>query len=50
MQGPRVLSVLELYYREELARDRVWEFCYVGTTNKIAGATAGFALRPIAVR
>ena len=33
-----------------LARDGVWEFCYVGLTNKIAGTAAGFAMRPIALR
>jgi hypothetical protein len=30
--------------------DQVYEFCYVCTTNKIKGSTAGFALRPIALR
>ncbi|HEX9794172.1 MAG TPA: cyclase family protein [Planctomycetota bacterium] len=44
------VHILELHDLEALARDRVWEFCYVGTTNKIAGTTAGFALRPIALR
>lgn len=44
------VHLLEFHYLEDLARDGVWEFCYVGTTNKIAGATAGFALRPIALR
>lgn len=40
----------EFHYLEELARDRAYEFCYIATVNKIRGATAGFALRPIAVR
>jgi kynurenine formamidase len=40
----------EFHYLEDLARDRVYEFCYIAATNKIAGTTAGFALRPIAVR
>jgi len=40
----------EFHHLEELARDRVYEFCYICTTNKIKGSTAGFALRPIAVR
>ncbi len=35
---------------EELARDKVYEFCYVCTTNKIRGTAAGFTLRPIAIR
>lgn len=44
------VHILEFHDLEELARDEVWEFCYMGTTNKIAGTTAGFALRPIAMR
>jgi kynurenine formamidase len=40
----------EFHYLEDLARDRVYEFCYIATTNKIKGASAGFALRPIAIR
>lgn len=44
------VHLLEFHYLEDLARDGVWEFCYMATTNKIAGATAGFALRPIAMR
>ncbi len=40
----------EFHYLEDLARDQVYEFCYICTTNKIKGSTAGFALRPIAVR
>jgi kynurenine formamidase len=40
----------EFHYLEELARDKVYEFCYVCMTNKIRGTTAGFALRPIAIR
>jgi kynurenine formamidase len=40
----------EFHNLEELARDRVHEFCYIATTNKIRGAVAGFALRPLALR
>jgi kynurenine formamidase len=40
----------EFHYLEHLARDKVYEFCYIATTNKIAGTTAGFALRPLAIR
>jgi kynurenine formamidase len=40
----------EFHYLEELARDRVYEFCYICSVNKIRGAAAGFTLRPIAVR
>ena len=35
---------------EDLAREKVYEFCYIATTNKIKGTTAGFAMRPIALR
>jgi kynurenine formamidase len=40
----------EFHNLEELARDRVHEFCYVAAVNKIAGGTAGFALRPLAMK
>lgn len=40
----------EFHNCEELARDRVYEFCYIAAVNKIRGATAGFAMRPIAVK
>jgi kynurenine formamidase len=40
----------EFHNLEELARDGVYEFCYMCTTNKIRGTVAGFALRPIALR
>lgn len=40
----------EFHNLEELARDQVYEFCYFCTTAKIKGSTAGFALRPVAVR
>lgn len=40
----------EFHNLEELARDGVYEFCYMCTTNKIRGTAAGFALRPIAIR
>jgi len=40
----------EFHYLEDLARDKVYEFCYMATTNKIAGTTAGFALRPVGVK
>ncbi|MEK6235676.1 MAG: cyclase family protein [Planctomycetales bacterium] len=44
------VHIAELHFLEELAKDKVYEFCYICTTNKIAGTTAGFALRPIALR
>jgi kynurenine formamidase len=40
----------ELHNLEQLAKDKVYEFCYVCMTNKVRGTTAGFALRPIAMR
>jgi kynurenine formamidase len=40
----------EFHYLEELARNHIWEFCYICMTNKIRGTTAGFTLRPIALR
>jgi kynurenine formamidase len=40
----------EFHFLEDLARDRVYEFCYVCSTNKIRGTTAGFTLRPLAIR
>lgn len=40
----------EFHNLEALARDRVYEFCYVCMTNKVRGAAAGFTLRPIAIR
>jgi kynurenine formamidase len=40
----------EFHNLEELSKDKVYEFCYIATTNKIAGSTAGFALRPIAIK
>lgn len=40
----------EFHYLEDLARDKAYEFCYMASVNKIAGATAGFTMRPIAIR
>jgi len=40
----------EFHNLEELARDRVFEFCYMCTVNQVKGAVSGFALRPIALR
>ncbi len=40
----------EFHNLEELARDKVYEFCYICTTAKIKGTASGFALRPIALR
>lgn len=40
----------EFHYLEDLAREKAYEFTYICTTAKIGGSTAGFALRPIAIR
>jgi kynurenine formamidase len=40
----------EFHFLEDLARDRAYEFCYVCSLNKIRGTTAGFTLRPLALR
>lgn len=40
----------EFHNLEELARDRVYEFCYICCTAKIKGTASGFALRPIAIQ
>ncbi len=40
----------EFHDLEALAKDRAYEFCYVCMTNRIRGASAGTALRPIAIR
>ena len=40
----------EFHYLEDLARDKVYEFLYMASTNKIRGATAGFTMRPTAIR
>ena len=40
----------EFHYLEDLARDKVYEFLYVNGTNKIRGITAGFTMRPMAIR
>ncbi len=40
----------EFHYLEDLSRDKVYEFCYLAAVNKIAGTTAGFTLRPLAMK
>jgi kynurenine formamidase len=40
----------EFHNLEELAREKVYEFCYICSVNKIKGAVAGFTLRPIAIQ
>src|SRR5205085_1985603 len=40
----------EFHNLEQLSKARAYTFCYMATVNKIKGAAAGFALRPIALR
>jgi len=40
----------EFHNLEDLAKAKTYEFCYAAVTNKIKGTTAGFALRPLAIR
>ena len=44
------VHIAEFHYLEDLSRDGVSEFCYIGVTNKIAGTTAGFTMRPLALK
>lgn len=44
------VHIAEFHALEGLAADRVYEFCYVAATNKIAGTAAGFTMRPLALR
>jgi kynurenine formamidase len=39
----------EFHNLEALSKSRVYTFCYMATVNKIKGAAAGFALRPVAL-
>lgn len=41
------VHILEFHNLEEVAKDKVYEFCYIAATSKIAGSTAGFTWRPI---
>jgi kynurenine formamidase len=39
----------ELHYLEQLAAASASRFCYIALAPKVAGTTAGFAMRPVAV-
>jgi kynurenine formamidase len=39
----------EFHNFEEMARDGVYEFCYICLVARVKGATAGFCLRPVAI-
>lgn len=43
------VHLAEFHFLEDLARNRVYRFVYVAMTNRIKGAAAGTALRPIAI-
>ena len=43
------VHIAEYHYLEELAAEKVYEFLYIGVTNNIKGATAGFTMRPLAL-
>jgi hypothetical protein len=40
----------EFHHLEDVARDKAYEFLYMVSVNKLRGATAGFTLRPLAIR
>jgi kynurenine formamidase len=40
----------EFHNLEALARDRAYRFVYLAVTNRIRGAAAGTAMRPVAIR
>jgi kynurenine formamidase len=44
------IHIGEFHFLEDLSRDKVYRFVYMGVTNRIRGAVAGTALRPIAIR
>ena len=48
--APRAGEPGRLRYLDGAARDGVSEFFYIAKTNKIAGTTAGFTMRPIALK
>jgi len=43
------VHIAEFHYLEDLAKEKVYEFTYIATTNKIKGTTAGFTMRPLAI-
>jgi kynurenine formamidase len=44
------VHIAEFHYLEDLGSSGTYVFCYVAATNKIKGTTAGFTLRPLALR
>jgi kynurenine formamidase len=43
------VHILEYHNQVDLAKDKVYKFAYILGVNKIKGATAGTALRPIGI-
>jgi len=43
------VHIAEFHYLEDLAKEEIYEFLYIGVTNKIKGSTAGFTMRPLAI-
>lgn len=44
------VHLAEFHNLEGLSRAKAYTFCYTASTNKIKGSSAGFALRPVALR
>lgn len=44
------VHIAEFHNLEELSKDKTYSFAYICLVNKIKGATAGFALRPVAIK
>src|SRR5688572_8326054 len=44
------VHIAEFHNLEELAREKIYDFCYMASTAKVKGTASGFALRPIAMR
>ncbi len=43
------VHILEYQNQEDLAKDKVYKFAYILGVNKIQGAAAGTALRPVGI-
>ena len=43
------VHIAEFHNLEALAAEKIYEFLYIGVTNKIKGTTAGFTMRPLAI-
>jgi kynurenine formamidase len=43
------VHIAEFHYLEDLSRNKIYRFTYVAMTNRLKGAVAGTAMRPIAI-